>query len=340
MEKVLIISNRNIDSFGYHLEIGFNNQPVIVNLYDYYFSSNKLLRFLIRRVKIFSEIANWLLMKKIKSFNPDFLLVTYKNIRPEIWYKIKSINIKLIHINPDHLGTLGDQELFVSEFDIYFVKCKHMYYQMKNKLNYNVEFYEEAYNEHIHKASQIDKIMSENKQKIDILIMGSMYPYRMRIIQNILKKIPKKYKIKIYGNKSKYTKLFMKKNHLKFEIFPPIFNQIKSDLVFGSKIVINMMHIAEFKSSNAKFAEIANIGGVQMVDSNSYLNNILCDNLKELITFSNIDELITKSIKLLENRDLRIKVSKESRKLIIDRSYQKLTNSILKHYRDLEVSVK
>ena len=37
-----------------------------------------------------------------------------------------------------------------------------------------------------------------------------------------------------------------------------------------------------------------------MVDSNSYLNNILCDNLKELIAFSNIDELITKSIKLLK----------------------------------------
>ena len=55
MEKVLIISNRNIDSFGYHSEMGFNNQPVIVDLYDYYFSNNKLLRFLIIPLKFFHK---------------------------------------------------------------------------------------------------------------------------------------------------------------------------------------------------------------------------------------------------------------------------------------------
>ena len=45
MEKVLIISNRNIDSFGYHLEIGLLKHSLNVSLYDYFFSKFKLIRF-------------------------------------------------------------------------------------------------------------------------------------------------------------------------------------------------------------------------------------------------------------------------------------------------------
>lgn len=335
MEKVLIISNRNIDSFGYHLEIGFTKHSLNVSLYDYFFSKYKLIRFLIRRVWLFTKIADWLLIKKIKNIEPNFLLVTYKNIKPDIWKKIKLMGVKLIHINPDHIGTLGDQELFAVEFDLYFVKCEHLYNQMKNKLNYNVKFYEEAYNEFIHLPNNQNKIKAEEKHKIDILIMGSMYPYRMRIIQNILNKIPKKYTIKFYGNISKYTKLFMTSNNTYFDISPPIFNKKKSDLVFGSKIIINMMHIAEFKSSNAKFAEVAFIGGVQLVDANNYLKKILSSEIYELITFTDIDDLVKKSINLLENKDLRLKVSNESKKFISNRSYKNLTSKILNSYRDL-----
>lgn len=295
MKKIVLISNNNLDSFGFHLSNSFKNSNNKVILIDYYKYKTKILRFLMRVIPFKYNIIAKSQIKNIIKLNPDFVITTYKDIKSEYWNKLKANGIYIVSINPDHMGTLGNQHILASIFDLYLVKCRTMYSQLKNKSELNVVLYNEAVD------LSIMKLNNQVTKKWDITFIGSMYPYRLLFINSFLKHLKKSHKIRFFGDYHSTTDQMLKNLNLDINIEPPIFLEKKNEIINESKVVINLMHINEIDSSNAKFPEIMATGTMQLIDFNTHLAKEMDQSFLDLFCFSSSEECSIKTEKIIEN---------------------------------------
>ena len=149
--KVLIVGDPSVDSFGFHLHYTLKNiKGLDVVTYDYYHFKNKFLRFVLRKFPELFLIFHRINIKINKLFDCDLLICTYKDIGCNFIRLFRDNNIYTVSLNPDHMGTLGNQELIRCGYDEYWVKCRLMFEQLKKKTNLNVFLYDEVYNPDYH----------------------------------------------------------------------------------------------------------------------------------------------------------------------------------------------
>jgi spore maturation protein CgeB len=321
--RIAIIGSTSFDSLEFHLHDELSVQGHDVKIFDYKsFLSARIDLGLSLLSNKYVENKNENLLNSILNYKPDFVIGVYRHIHPLVVKAIKLENIKIIHVNPDQLTTLQNQQLFVEPYDAYFTKDIYMLNFMREKLNLNANLYSEAFNPRVHKRPDLNANDLEREINIDVLCFGNLYPYRNRML-HILKE--EGFELTLYGKKAKYFDSSLDSNFKNRGIY----GEEKAKILNGSKIVFNNFHYAEIESVNNKFFEISGSGAFQICDYKPILKDLLPIDPK-LISFESIDEAkkligfyLDKPEKRYELRDVIMSHFKENF------TYKQLVNTIM-----------
>ncbi len=293
--RIAIIGSKAYDSLEFNLHEAFTHaghECRIFDTADFLLMKNRYgvqIDFLLRRYsdaydrKLFLKIA-----RAVCEYNPDLVIGVYRFIHPVFVDYVKSNNkCKLIHVNPDALTTFEYQQVFASNYDVWFTKDPYIVSFMKNNMKLNVKLYSEAFNPRIHKVPSVVKEEAEKKVNIDVMTYGTIYPYRARMLKQV---VNAGIKLEIYGTK---PHRFYDGSLDSWYMGKYITGEEKSRILYGAKIVFNQMHYAEIESVNNRFFEVNGSGAFQLSDYRPILKDLLPVD-PELVSFRGIDDGIDK----------------------------------------------
>ena len=313
--KVAIIGSNSFDSLEFHLKDELVFQGNEAQIFDL---KNKLVT---RKTDLglslvsqkYVELVNKKVLNSVLSFKPDLVIGTYRHIHPLVVKGVKQALIKIIHINPDQLTALQNQQIFVEPYDAYFTKDVFIRDFMKHKMGLNVFTYNEAFNPRFHNTSVGGYEMMEDEVDIDVLSFGNLYPYRNRMVKHL---VDAGIDVKVFGNKAKYFPVYLEKAFQNRGIY----GKEKAKYLAGSKIVFNNFHYAEIESVNNKFFEINGSGAFQICDYKPILHDLLPIDPK-LVSFKTIDD----SVKLIRHYLNEPEERYEIRKVVQDHFLENYT---------------
>ena len=293
--KIAIIGSKAADSLEANLDETFHfhqHECQIFDIMDRSLTKNKyglqldaMARHFFDKYdkRLFTKLA-----RQVTDYMPDLTICVYRFIHPVfVTYIKENTQSIVVHFNPDALTTFEYQQVFASDYDVWFTKDQYIVRFMRNNMKLNAILYQEAFNPRLHPKPNITKAEAEKESGIDICTYGTIYPYRSRMLNQI---IQAGLNITIYGTKpnrfydSKLDKAFTNKY---------ITGKEKAKVLYGSKIVFNQMHYAEIESMNNRFFEANGCGAFQLVDYRPILHEILPIS-PELVSFKSIDEGIEK----------------------------------------------
>jgi spore maturation protein CgeB len=333
--KIAIIGSKSFDSLEYHLydslqfmghEIfHIDVQDVIKIPYKYNYWMTKLLPKYDEHV--FTKIANRIIDEK-----PDLVIGVYRFIHPNCIRKIKKElkNVKVIHINPDALTTFEYQQIFVSDYDAYFTKDPYIVDFMKGKMNLNVHYLPEAFNQRVHKPIDKERRMLEEEINIDVVTFGTMYPYRANMVKNL---VDNNIDVKLFGVPDRrFPQKAVENNFIKEYIT----GDRKSEVLQGAKIVFNNFHYAEIESVNVKFFEIGGIGAFQICDYKPIIKEYSMID-PEKFTYKNISEAVEKIKYYLDKPQERYAICEQQRKHFLEHhTYEKRMEKVIKIVNEIK----
>ncbi|MFC6098065.1 glycosyltransferase [Flavobacterium qiangtangense] len=286
--KIALFGSKDFDSLEYHLNDSLNFlkhdvthidiKDLVPIPYKYSYWASKLLKKY--DSYLFEKVAT-----KIIATAPELVICTYRFTHPDCIKLIRKglPNVAIIHVNPDQMTTLEYQQIFVSDYDAYFTKDLFMVDFMKNKMGLNTFYLPEAFNPRVHKKVTTDRTLLEKEVNIDVVAFGTMYPYRARMVENL---INEGIDIKLYGTPDKRFPRKQITDNFTNEF---ITGDRKAEILSGAKIVFNNFHFAEVQSANVKFFEIGGIGAFQICDYKAVLEEYSIIDV-EKFTFKNIHE--------------------------------------------------
>lgn len=290
--KIAILGSKDYDSLEYHINDSLVNmghnvfhidiKDVISIPYRYNYWGQKLFPRYDRY--IFDKIAC-----RIIEESPDLVIGTYRFIHPECIKAIKKAlpNVPVIHINPDAITTFEHQQIFVSPYDAYFTKDPFIVDFMRNKMGLNAHYLPEALNPRVHKPLDKNRVDLEQQVGIDVVAFGTMYPYRAKMVEHLLKA---GIKVDLFGTPDRRFPSDAVSKNFRNEF---ITGDRKAEVLQGAKIVFNNFHYAEVESANVKFFEIYGIGGFQICDYKPVLEEYSAIDV-ERFTYKTIDDAIEK----------------------------------------------
>ena len=265
-----IIGASGEDSFEFHLHdtllhLGHDSRSFDLTLGPYH---PRLAHYWWRRIsKDYDYKKGIKLAEEILKYEPDIVLAVYRHIHPVTIEKIKQVapTLPVIHVNQDNLCTLEQQQVLASAYDHLFTKDPYMVRTFRDKAGLNVHYLPESFNPRYHKPPAANRKELEQEVDTDILVFGTMYPYRSRFIEKIIK--PDR-KIRIFGTPGPFfsgplTTLFANRTILTTE---------KSKMIYGSRIVLNNFFYGEIEGVNCKYFEIFGSGGFQVCDYKDVLS--------------------------------------------------------------------
>ena len=332
--KIAIIGSRGTDSMESNLCEAFSfgeHDARIFDIYDlkrFSFNSlNKVTHTLDKLCRAYSDNYDIqlfrTLFKKVKDFSPELVICVYRFIHPLFVDLCKAQGAKVVHLNPDQMTTLEYQQVFASNYDVWFVKDPYMYSFMRDNMHLNVKLYNEAFNVRLHKKPLCSKAECERRVGIDVMTYGTMYPYRCRMLKFV---VESGIDIKVYGvaphrfYNHKFDDVFQNKY---------ITGEEKSKYLYGSKIIFNQMHFAEVEGVNCRFFETNGCGAFQLSDYRPILHELLPID-PELVSFRSIDEGIEKLKYYLNHDDERYDIAQKVYEHFLNNfTYDHLVNYIL-----------
>lgn len=307
--KVALIGSKTFDSLEYHTAdslrhlghevVHLDMTDVVPISYIYQYWASKF-------IKNYSSYIFTRLARKVISQKPEIVICTYRFIPSSAIRKIKNElpGATLIQLNPDQLTTFEKQQIFESPYDYFFTKDPFIEDFMRNKMALNAFYLPEAFNSRVHKGfDNISKEELERKVNIDVLVFGSLYPYRINMVKQLIKS---GIKVAVFGDKQ-----FNDKELDQYYINEWITGDRKAEIILGSKIVFNNFHYAEIESVNCKFFEIAGMGGFQICDYKPTIKEY-CGEITDQITFSSIAEAISLIQHFLDNPNERYEIVRQN----------------------------
>lgn len=325
--KVAILGSKDYDSLEFHINDSLTflgHQVFHIDIKDLF----KIpYRFNYWGMKFFPSYDKYTFSKVAKAIveqNPDLVICTYRFIHPDCIEFIKNNlkNTKVIHVNPDQLTTLQHQQIFASPYDAYFTKDPFMVDFMKNKIKLNTFYLPESFNPRIHKTIDVDRTELENKTGIDVVCFGTMYPYRAKMVSELVKSGAV---VTLFGTPDRRFPRNEIMGNFKNEF---ITGSRKAEVLLGSKIVFNNFHYAEIESANVKFFEIAGIGAFQICDYKPTLQEYTKIDV-ESFTFKSIDAAYDLIKYYIDKPELRYQLANEQREHFLDNhTYEHRINQI------------
>jgi spore maturation protein CgeB len=261
--------------------------------------------------------------KEVDQYHPDLILVVYRIIHPCFVIQMKKTGYKVIHINPDALITFDLQQLFATEYDMYFTKDPYIKRFMESNLKLNVKLYNEAFNKRLHIKPDVDKLEYEKEFDIDVMIYGSMYPYRNRMLRTLA---DNGIDLTLFGNTNVP---FYDQSLDRYYSGYYITGESKAKILYGARIVFNNLHYAEIESVNNRFFEAGGSGAFQLLDYRSILKDLLPID-PESVSFRSIDEAVEKINYYLQHPEERVAIAQKIYDHFINNyTYDHLTQYIL-----------
>jgi spore maturation protein CgeB len=288
MKKVAIIGKDDIDSLAWHIDYTLNKMDFEAKIFKPSGGFvdkiiNKKIQFYMQ--KLSSRYDNYVhnqLVSQIVQFQADLVIVILRSIPPDVISKLKKhLNVKVIFWTGDAFINLERGYALVSNYDAWFVKDTYMEDFMKQKLGLNVHLLPECINPDVHKAPENVEFGSKN----EITVAGTLYPYRAKILEQLIGK----FKVEIYGTVPRWMDSKWKKLHTgKY-----IRLEEKSNVFYSTKINLNTLHYGEVNAGNCRLFEIAGAGGFQICDRKKEITNYFEED-KEIVFFDSTGELVAK----------------------------------------------
>ena len=324
-KKIVVVGEDSKDMLEWHFYMTLNKLGYSTEIIDYYPFTGQLRKnsWRFKRYFFYPSLFGKLFLQQIRNINPSLVIVCYRDFPPQLVRSIKQAGVKIIHINPDALTNLRKQEIFVEEYDHYFVKSNYMKDFITDKLNFKCSKFFESYNPSYHiSPSYQDKIEAEKEVKQEVLMYGNFYPYRVRMLQKLTSE---GLEVAGYGELSDYfpeeLKKYFKNKFIK--------GREKANMIYGSKVVMNNLNFAEVDSLNKRFFEVIGVGGAQVVDWKPELEDIYAKEYIDKIAFNNLDEAYHKCKRLIQDDALRIALSDYNKALAKDYTYEKMLTKVL-----------
>ena len=232
--------------------------------------------------------ADSALLTRIEQFHPDILLVMsgktisrdlLKHIR-SIWPGLRTVNV--FWDNPFFYDTAFNA---LPEYDYFFVKDTYVIGEMRKLGATNVHYLPQAC--HPPEHCPLDDLTTAEREKYgsDLSFVGSMYPYRVRILDVFADMDFKIWGSGSHGIISPDSVAFTKHQN------EPVFGRAKVVVFNASKINLNTQNYQnDIFGASSKVYQIAASGGFQLIDYKRDLDRLF-DVGRELILFRTRNEL-------------------------------------------------
>ena len=213
--------------------------------------------------------------------NDDFRLM------PEVVSRLKRNGVRVAFWFPDAVSHLSRQLMILSNYDALFFKDPHIVTYMASNLGLPVFYLPEACNTRWHRP-----LVPAGTDPC-IVIAGSMYPYRVRILERLMSKgVP----IRIYGVGIPQwlgdtpARNADTRRHIKREEKARVFR--------SAAAVLNTMDPAEVAGVNARLFESAGCGAAVLSEYRPTLPDLF-DIGREVLAYQDFDELVSQATRVL-----------------------------------------
>ena len=268
--KVVLIGRRAFDSLEYHLSDSFGmlgHEVEIVDITDVLPIHPTLNYWASRFVEFYDQTVSWRLAQRVVALRPNLVVVVYRHLHPVLVEDLKKRlpAVLIVQVNFDALSNLEKQQIIAADFDHYFSKEPYIVEFLRNKAGLNAHYLPEGFNPRVHQRPSNEKAVAEREVDIDVLVFGSLYAYRARMVEQLRQA---GIRVAVYGTPGPYLRPVVRSAFRRQYLI----GAEKNRLLYGARIVFNNFHYAEITSANQKYFEINGIGAFQLCDYKPTLN--------------------------------------------------------------------
>ena len=320
IKKVLIVKRhdnnlRTTENVAYFLKEAFQDQGISdIDFYEFdmqvnrkLYHANRLARTVVDKDLVNAFAGPEKRFQKFLSKKRYDLIIFFKGefVRKELLKKIRASQgakiINIFHDNPLFYYIPYDA---IAEYDHFFVKDTYVLSELEKAGFVNCHYLPQGCSPRYHKKVKASGLSSADRKRYsaDISIIGSIYPHRQKILENL-----EGYDLKIWGKgiwpEVDRTSWILKKHQHE------IVNGLeKSRVIACSKINLNTHnHQNDIFGTNSRTSEICICGGFQIVGYKKDIEKMYRIG-KELVTFKT-------GIELKEKVDYYLKHPKERERI-------------------------
>ncbi|MGB9716710.1 MAG: CgeB family protein, partial [Thermodesulfovibrionales bacterium] len=223
------------------------------------------------------------LIDHVKNSKPDILLILKgETIYPDTLWKIRrKTNVFLVNVFPDNPLYMGKFEA-IEPYHYFFVKDSYILTVLRGVGLKNTHYLPQCSDPDIHRPFVLDE-NDKKKYCSNLSLIGSMYPYRLKLIQQLIG-----FKPAIWGRG--WSKI-SDKEIIKLYRGKDIRGTQKVKAINGTAISLNPHHpLNDINGVNRRTFDIAACKGFQLADLKKDMEKVFKPN-QEIICYRTIDEL-------------------------------------------------
>lgn len=284
INKIAIVGGEVFDSLSFHVHYTLKKMGYQPKFFDLgTLLERKLPRksfyHLLLASQTYEKSIFYRLIKKIIDFNPELVIVIYRIVPPYVIKSLKdNLNAKVIFWTGDPIINFERGYPLISDYDQFFVKDKNLEMVLREKLGLKVNYLPECFNPDFH----YPPTNLEFGSLYDVSIIGTLYPYRAKILESL----QNEFDIKIFGQIPTWMEKQWAHKHTKKYVT----GELKSQIIYGSIINLNTLSYSDVNSANCRLFEIAGAGGFQICDEKEAIKELFTPE-KEIVFFNNIKDL-------------------------------------------------
>lgn len=296
--KILVIGHFVPDHFGAHIAETFEEMGHCVQRFEVrsaflkgkrgvLMRGNQIqARFynLVRDVFPFRNCFEGRLLKHVRDFKPDLILVCHDLLQPSLVEKIRSVSSAHIVLwFPDSIGNFRRAMFLVASYDCLFFKDPYIVLTLSRILkNKKIYYLPECCNPKRHYACVLTE-KERIRYQCDITTAGNLHSYRIAFFEQL-----KDYQVKIWGPP---PPLWMGESKVR-SMWQGCYvaNEEKCKVFQAAKMVVNNLLPWEIYGLNARAFEACAAGAFQLVDWRPALDQFFEEG-KELVAFHSLEDL-------------------------------------------------
>ena len=233
---------------------------------------------------IWRNYMNRQLLDCVKKSKPDILLaITGNTIEPEtLWEIRKKTDTILVNVFTDNPFIFMNKFKSIEAYHYFFVKDTYILSTLKKAALNNVFYLPQCTNPEIHRPMTLAG-GDESVYSTDVALIGSMYPYRAKAIEQLIEFEPA-----IWGRGWSNSSNPEVKRRYKGK---DIRGTQKAKAISGAAISLNLHHpLNDINGTGSRTFDIAACRGFQLADHKSDIEKLLKIG-EEIICFESMDQL-------------------------------------------------
>jgi spore maturation protein CgeB len=248
----------------------------------------------------------------------DLVISAEGGLAPSAVRYLRRNGAKIVLWYPDALVNMGRQMMLLTSYDAIFVKEPHLVDRCTALLGLPVFYLPEACNSRLHRPLVVAG------SEPYLVIAGSMYPSRMRLLERLMSKgIP----LKLFGGP--FPRWAGNTPLRDIHTGRCIFGEEKARIFRSAAGVLNNLHPGEIQGVNARLFEAAGCGAAVLTEYRPALPELF-DIGREVLAFRDFDELVHQATRLLDEKDLTAQLGDAAaRRAHRDHTYQRRITTIL-----------